>query len=80
MAAHDGLDGLGSLVVVVEGDLADVVVQNVRLDDTVEDVAADEAKLAIDGGGAAADVIPLLGGVVGKRGIGVLEEGEGDCG
>jgi len=80
VAAHDGLDGLGGLVGVVEGDLADVVVQDVGLDDAVEEVAADEAELAIDGGSAAADVVPLLSSVVGERGVGVLEEGDGDCG
>jgi hypothetical protein len=58
MAAHDGLDGLGCQVGVVEGDGADVVVQNVRLDDAVEDVAPDEAEVTVDGGGGAADVVP----------------------
>jgi hypothetical protein len=58
MAAHDGLDGLGCEIGVVEGDGADVVVQDVRLDDAVEDVATDEAEVAVDGGGGAADVVP----------------------
>lgn len=78
MAAHDGLNGLGGLVGVVEGDGADVVVKDVGLDDAVEEVAADEAELAVDGGSAATDVVPLLSGVVGERGVGVLEEGDGD--
>ena len=42
----------------VEGDGADVVVQNVRLDDAVEEVSSDEAKFAVDGGGCAADKVP----------------------
>lgn len=78
--AHDLLDGLGGLVGVVEGDGADVVVQDVGLDDAVEEGAADEAELAVDGGGGAADVVPALGAIVGKRGVGVLEEGDGDFG
>lgn len=51
VAAHHSLDGLAGLVRVVEGDGADVVVQNVGLDDAVEDVTADEAKVTVDGGG-----------------------------
>ena len=76
--AHDGLDGLGGLVGVVEGDNGDVVVQDVRLDDAVEDVAPDEAELAVDGRGRATGEGPAVGVVVGERGVGVLEEGDGD--
>ena len=76
--AHDGLDGLGGLVGVVEGDGADVVVQHVGLDDAVEEVAPDEAELAVDGCSGAADEVPDLGVVVGEGGVGVLEEGDGD--
>lgn len=78
MAAHDRLDGLGGQVGVVEGDGADVVVQDVRLDDAVEDVAADEAEVAVDGGGGAADVVPGRRFVVGEGGVGVLEVGDCD--
>lgn len=78
--AHDALDGLAGLVGVVEGDVADVVVQNVGLDDTVEDVAADEAEVAVNGGSGATGEVPNLGLVVGEGGIGVLEEGDGDWG
>lgn len=77
MLAHDGLDGLGSLVSVVEGDAADVVVQNVGLDDAVEEVSADESHLTINGGSGAADKVPFLVSVVGESRIGVLKEG--DC-
>lgn len=55
------------------------MVQDVRLDDAVEDVAADEAELAVDGGGGAAGEVPGLAGVVGQGGVGVLEVGDGDC-
>jgi hypothetical protein len=80
VAAHDLLDGIGGLVGMVEGDGADVVVEDVRLDDAVQERAANEAELAVDGGGGAASVGPGLGIVVGKRGVGVLEEGDGDYG
>lgn len=75
--AHDGLDGLGGLVGVVKGDAADVVVQDVGLDDAVEEVATNEAELAVNRGGRAANKVPLLGRVVRERGVGVLEEGDG---
>jgi hypothetical protein len=73
--AHDRLDSLGSLVGVVEGDAADVVVEDVSLDDTVEKVSADKTHLTIDSGSGTADKVPLVVGVVGKSRIGVLEEG-----
>jgi hypothetical protein len=63
---------------VVEGDGRDVVVQDVRLDDAVHQVAADEAELAVDGGRGAAGEGPGVTGVVRERGVGVLEEGDGD--
>jgi hypothetical protein len=76
--AHDGTDGIGGLVGVVEGDGANVVVEDVGLDDAVEEVAADEASLAVDGSSGATDEVPLLGVVVRKRGVSVLEEGDGN--
>lgn len=76
--AHDLLDGLGGLVGVVEGDGADVVMEDMGLDDAVQEVAADEAELAVNSRGGTTDKVPLLGGVVGERGVGVLEVGDGD--
>lgn len=78
MRAHDFLDGLAGLVGVVEGDRADVVVQDVGFDDAVEDVAADEAEVAVDGCCGAAGEVPDFGGVVWEGGVGVLEVGYGD--
>jgi hypothetical protein len=78
VSAHDALDGLASLIGVVEGDVADIVVQNVGLDDTVEDVATDETEVTIDGGGGSTGEVPDLGLVVGEGGVSVLEEGNGD--
>lgn len=79
VAAHDRLDGLGGLVCIVERNGANVVVQNVGLDDTVEQVATDEAKLTVDGCSGALDKGPLLAGVVRQGRVGVLEEGDSDC-
>ena len=80
MRTHDGLDGLGGLVGVVEGDGGDVVVQDMGFHNAVQQLAADEAEFAVDGCGGAAGVGPGGGGVVGEAGVGVLEEGDGDCG
>jgi len=71
--AHDGLDGLGGLVGVVEGNGGDVVVEDVGLDDAVEDLAADETELAVNGSGGATSKVPGLAGVVGEGRVGVLE-------
>lgn len=79
VVAHDALDGIAGLVGVVEGDVADVVVQHVGLDDTVEDVAADKAEVAVNGGGSTAGEVPHFGLVVREGRVGVLEEGNGDC-
>lgn len=78
MLAHDGLDGLAGLVCVVEGDGADVVVEDMGFDDTVEKRPADEAEFTVDGRRGAAGEGPCLGGVVGDGGVGVLEVGDGD--
>lgn len=78
--AHNGFDGIAGLIGVVEGDVADVVVQNVGLDDAVEDVTADEAEVAINSGSGAAGEVPHFGLVVREGGVGVLEVGDGDCG
>lgn len=78
VVTHDALDGVGGLVGVVEGDVADVVVQDVSLDDAVEDVTADKAEVTIDSGGSTTGEGPHLRLVVGESGISVLEEGDGD--
>lgn len=76
MVPHHGLDRLSRLVRMVEGDGADVVVEHVRLDDAVEELAANEAEFAVDGCGRAARVGPGCGGVVREGRVGVLEEGD----
>lgn len=79
MGAHDWLDGLGSFVSVVEGDGADVVVQNVGLDDAVEEMTADETEFTVDRCCGTTGEGPGVGVVVRKRGVGVLKVGNGDC-
>lgn len=78
MLAHDWLDGLGGLVRVVEWDGGDVVVEDVGLDDAVEEVAADEAELAVNGCCGAAGEVPGFAGVVWEGRVGVLEVGNRD--
>jgi hypothetical protein len=56
------------------------VVQHERLDGAVEQVPADEAKLAVNGGGGAADEVPFLLGIVGQGGISVLQVRDGNWG
>ena len=76
--AHDGLDGLGGFVSVVEGNGGDVVVEDVGLDNAVEKVTANEAKLTVDGSSGTTGVGPGLGVVVRQSGVGVLQEGDHD--
>lgn len=78
VATHNRLDGLASLIGVIEGNQADVVVENVSLDDTVHEVTADETKFAIDRGSGTADIVPGTRLIVRKGRIGVLEESDGN--
>lgn len=55
------------------------MVDDVVLDDVVEEVAADEAKVTVDGGQGALDKGPALGVKVGDVGVGVVQVGDGDC-
>ena len=80
VVAHDLLDGLAGLIGVVEGDVANIVVQNVGFDDAVEDVAAHESKVTVNGGGSPAGKAPHLRLVVRQSWVSVLQEGDGDCG
>lgn len=71
--AHDGLDGLGGLVGVVEWDGGYKVVKDVGFDNTVQEMTTDEAKLAVDGCGSTARKCPGVSFIVRQGGIGVLE-------
>ena len=78
MLTHDRLDGIASLVGVVEGNGANIVVQDMGFDDTMEELTSDESELSIDGGCGATSVGPGSRGIMRKRGIGVLQEGDGN--
>lgn len=78
VTSHDWLDGLSRLIGVVEWNGRDVVVEDVGLDDTVEEVAANEAELTVDGRSGTSGEGPRIAAVVRKRGISVLEVSDGD--
>lgn len=73
MLSHHWLDSLRRFVGIVEGNGANIVMQDVGLDDTVEKLSADETKFSIDCGGCTASVGPGLGGIVRKLRIGMLK-------
>jgi hypothetical protein len=76
--AHDRLDGFGGLIGVVEWNGADVVVENVGFNDTMEESAANESEFTVNGCGGATDVVPTSCSVVRKSWISVLEVGDGN--
>ena len=78
MASHNRLDRLGCLVCVIEWNRADIVMKDVGLDDTMQELAADEAKFAINSGRCTTGIVPAGWGVVRKAGISVLEESDGN--
>jgi hypothetical protein len=78
VASHNRLDRLGRLICVIEWNRADIVMEDVGLDDTMQELAADEAKFAINSGCCTTDIVPAGWGVVRKAGISVLEEGDGN--
>lgn len=79
VAAHDLLDGFAGLIGVVEGDGADIVVENVSFDDAVEYMAADEAKVAVNGCCGATGKVPYFGLVMREGWVGVLQISDGNC-
>lgn len=60
----------------IDWNLREHVVDDVVFDDTVEDVAADEAKVAVDGGSSSLDESPLVGLVVHSLGMGMVQVGD----
>ena len=72
MTTHDGFNGLGCLICVVEGDCADVVVKDMGLNDAVEESATNEAEFSIDCCSGSANIVPAFGCVMRERGVGVL--------
>lgn len=63
----------------VERNRGDVVMKDVRFDDAVEEVSADEAKLAVDCRCCAAREVPGVALVVWEGGVCVLQEGNRNC-
>jgi hypothetical protein len=59
-------------------DVREEVVDHVVLNDAVEEVAADEAKLAVDGGQSSLDKGPVLGIIVRHIDVGVVQVGDGN--
>ena len=76
MLTHDRLDSLGRFIGVVKRDGGDKVVEHVRFDDAVEQMATNEAELAVDSCCSSASKVPTLRLVVRKRRVCVLEEGD----
>lgn len=77
MPAHDLLDRLAGLVGVVKGDGADIMVEDVGLDDSVQNVTADESKVTVDSSSGTAGKVPDFRLVMGEGGVGVLEVSDG---
>ena len=48
MLAHHGLDGFAGFIGIVERNCGDVVVENVRFDDPMEERAPYESEFAVD--------------------------------
>lgn len=76
---HDRLDGLSGLVCVVKWNGGDKVMEDVGLDDTVEEMTADETKFAVNGCGSTARKCPGVSFIVRKGGVRVLEVCNGHC-
>lgn len=76
--AHDLANGDRGLTSVVKGNSRDKVVADVSADDIVEEMGVDETEVSIDGGSSSTSEGPGAVLVVGKGGIGVLEECDGN--
>lgn len=73
------LDGLGGLLCVVEWNAAEKVVDHMVVNDFVEEVTANEAGCAVNGGQCSLGVSPGFRGVVSNLGVGVLKVCDGNC-
>jgi hypothetical protein len=76
---HDGLDCLRRFIGVIKGDSADEVMENMGLHDAMQQSSSDEAKFSINGRRSPSSISPCGGRVMGKGGVSVLEEGDGNC-
>ena len=76
--AHNRLDSLSRFVSVVKWDCGHVMVQDVGLDDSVQDMSTNESEFTVDSGCGAANEGPGICIVVWKCRIGMLKEGNGN--
>lgn len=79
MLAHDAADVDGGFSGVVEGNRGNEMVADVGANDVVEEMSVNEAEIAVDGGSGTTGEGPCLVVVVRHAGVGVLEEGDGNC-
>lgn len=77
--AQKRADGGRGLLLLVKGDTGEEMVDDVGVDDAVEEVAADPAEVAVDGGQGTLDVGPALGVIVVDLGVVVVEVCDGNC-
>jgi len=73
MFAHHIFDSLGCFVCMIEWDGADIMMSDMRLNNTMKKMTTDEAKFAIDGGSCATGEAPNLWLIMRESGIGMLK-------
>lgn len=73
MLTKNLLDGFGTLAAIVEGNTRHKVVQNMSLNNVMEDVLANEAKVTINSGSGTTGKVPLSNIVVRKSRVRVLQ-------
>lgn len=78
MTTHHWLDSFRSLIGMVEGNSANIVVEDVSLDNAVKKGATNEAEFTVDRCSSSTDVVPAGARVVRKRSVGVLKVGDGN--
>lgn len=74
-----GLDGLGGLLRMVEGNAAEEMVDHMVVNDLVEEVTANEASCAVNCSEGSFGVSPGFCGVVSNLGVSVLKVCDGNC-
>lgn len=78
VTTHDWFDGFSGFIGMVEWDSRDVVVEDVRFDDAVEQLSSDKSELSVDGRSGTTDIVPTSTSVVRKRRVSVLKIGDSD--
>lgn len=72
------LNSLSTLATVVEGDTGDKVMEHMGLDNVVEDVLANEAKVTVNGSSGTTGKVPLSNVVMGEGRVRVLQVSDKD--